>query len=302
MKIENCSVWKLPLALSMALVIGGCAQVGTKLMHPTAEHSPTATDNAQRSEPAQDLSLTTIVNRDLQNGRYADGERELRHYLQVHPSDRTAQSLLSQLTVEPTQMLGTPSRTHLVEANESYSTLAAQYLGDSNLFLVLARYNGATNPAVLRVGSVVHLPAAQHAAPSFSNVVSTASPPVPADNNGGQAGVTPATTGTPQQRAHGLQNQALIAYQNGKREQAIALMDQALTLDPNLKSSGSASITLRKEVVATYHQRAIVLYRDQHLDQAIALWDRVLVIDPSYEPAAVYRARAIELKQRLEKY
>jgi hypothetical protein len=45
-----------------------------------------------------------------------------------------------------------------------------------------------------------------------------------------------------------------------------------------------------------------VLYRDQHLDEAIALWDRVLAIEPDFEPAVVYRARAVELKQRLKQY
>ena len=57
-----------------------------------------------------------------------------------------------------------------------------------------------------------------------------------------------------------------------------------------------------KDLVATFHQRAIVLYRDQQLDPAIALWDRVLAIDPGYEPATVYRTRALELKQRLKQF
>jgi tetratricopeptide (TPR) repeat protein len=46
----------------------------------------------------------------------------------------------------------------------------------------------------------------------------------------------------------------------------------------------------------------VVLYRDQQLDKAIALWNRVLAIAPNYEPAVAYRARALELKQRLKQY
>jgi tetratricopeptide (TPR) repeat protein len=53
-------------------------------------------------------------------------------------------------------------------------------------------------------------------------------------------------------------------------------------------------------LLGSYHERAVVLYRDQQLDQAIALWDHVLAIDPSYERAVIYRARAVELQQRLK--
>ncbi|HTM29615.1 MAG TPA: LysM domain-containing protein, partial [Rhodanobacter sp.] len=59
---------------------------------------------------------------------------------------------------------------------------------------------------------------------------------------------------------------------------------------------------LRSQLLDSYHERAIVLYRDQQLDQAIVLWNRVLAIAPGYEPAVVYRARALELKQRLRQY
>ena len=59
---------------------------------------------------------------------------------------------------------------------------------------------------------------------------------------------------------------------------------------------------MRQQLLSAYHQRAIVLYRDQKLDPAIALWDHVLAIDPSYEPAVIYRARALELKQRLKQF
>jgi len=63
---------------------------------------------------------------------------------------------------------------------------------------------------------------------------------------------------------------------------------------------GPQAAALREQLLASYHERAIVLYRDQQLDQAIALWDRILAINPNYEPAVIYRARALELKHRLK--
>ena len=212
----------------------------------------------------------------------------LRRYLAQRPDDRAAQAMLRQLTVDPRQALGRASRTHVVQAGESWSTLAARHLGDASRFLVLARYNGSTDPSLLRVGDTVQLP--QATAPT-ADVVAT-----------GDAAPSPAPESTAV-RARRLQAESLSLLAQGQRPQALARLDAALTLDPRLKpASGKAAAALRKDVLAGYHQRAIVLYRDQQLDPAIALWDRVLAIDPGYEPATVYRTRALELKQRLKQF
>ena len=79
-------------------------------------------------------------------------------------------------------------------------------------------------------------------------------------------------------------------------------MDEALRVDPRLQPSGAEAASLRSQLLDSYHERAVVLYRDQQLDKAIALWNRVLAIAPDYEPAIAYRARALELKQRLKQY
>lgn len=56
----------------------------------------------------------------------------------------------------------------------------------------------------------------------------------------------------------------------------------------------------RAALVADYHRQALVHFRNQRLDEALALWDRALALDPGFEPALGYRARALELKRRLE--
>jgi tetratricopeptide (TPR) repeat protein len=283
------------LCLSTFAVLAGCQHVVTV----KEQSSGSSAAHAYGSASTQDVSLSTIINRDLQNGRYADGERELRHYLQKHPSDRVAKSLMQQLNANPADMLGPVAQRHVVQAGESYSTLAAKYLGDANLFLILARYNNAANPSLLAVGTSIQLPQQSSRPANFSGTEgSTLTTP----NTTATATAGVAANESPAQRAFSLQEQGVVQYQQGHQRQALSLIDQALALDPSLKSSGSAADSLRNDWVSDCHQRAIVLYRDQHLDEAIALWNRVLAVDPGFEPAVIYRARALELKQRLKQF
>jgi len=234
-------------------------------------------------------SLASIVNDQLQLGHYREGERQLRRYLQVYPDDGAAQAMLRQLTVDPEQALGHASRPYVVRTGDSYSTLAARYLGDGGRFLILARYNGSANPSMLRVGQTLRLPA--------SRLASAAPPEGPAPT----ASATPIDA-SDAAKARRLQDESLALLHKGERTQALERMDQALDADPHLPAGGADATSLREQLVSVYHQRAIVLYRDQQLDQAIALWNRVLVIEPDFEPATVYRARALELKQRLKQF
>lgn len=297
--------------LLAVLVVSGCAQmhklksrVGEQLLHPSTEVTPAA---APREVADADSSLAAIVNDKLQHGDYAEGETALRRYLAQHPGDRSAQAILRQLTADPKQRLGRRSRAYVVQAGDSYSTLAGRYLGDASLFLILARYNDSTNPSLLRVGETVHLPlsAADVSMPSIATTPDADGSDRHAAT-GTEVDATPtlsqdvAPAESPAAAAKRLQKESVVLFERGHKEQALARLDQALVIQPQLKSAGTGAMSLRKDLVATFHQRAIVLYRDQQLDQAIALWDRVLIIDPNYEPAVIYRARALDLKRRLK--
>ena len=306
-RFTSVRAWVLAAGLLGVLLLGGCAPKPKVTFKP--KYSEPATVQPAASAPAEGAggdtsprqSLSSIVRHDLQNGHYADGERALRRYLQDHPGDRNAQFFLKQLTEDPKQALGAASSPHIVQPGESYSTLAAKYLGDPNLFLVLARYNGSTNPAVIRVGSTLQMPASPNAAavaaPSAQPSISASAPAAPV-----VAPAPPPIAMPPTQRALQLENQSLALYRQGHHDQALTVFDQALSLNPQLKSSDPTFAALSRAWVANSHQQARVLYLDQHLDQAIALWNRILVVDPGYEPAVVYRTRALELKQRLQQY
>ena len=301
------------LALLAMLGIVGCAQVdklksrvGEQLApHRTTRFIPTV-ETAQAGDPGTS-SLATIINAQLQHGHYAEGEHALRRYLAQHPGDRSAQAMLRQLTVDPDQMLGHSSRNYVVQADDSYSSLAARYLGDPSLFLVLARYNDSANPSRLRKGETVRLPLAaantstmpEASAPGANDIHRTepSTPSAPLADTSSVAG-----TETPAAKARRLQRESAVLLSQGHKEQALARLDGALLINPRLQPTGPEVASLRQQLVVTYHQRAIVLYRNQQLDPAINLWDHVLAIDPGYEPAVVYRTRARELKQRLKQY
>lgn len=292
--------------LMLGGALAGCAQLqqlknrvgghdaGAPVSAPASTPGPTT---APAEAPAPD-SLREIVNDQLQLGHYAEGERQLRRYLQAHPDDRPAQGLLRQLTVDPEQALGHASRDYVVRPGDSYSTLAARFLGDGGRFLILARYNGSSNPSLLRVGQTLRLPASRLAPGAAGTQGSDDAVASGADN----ATATPPVDASAAAKARRLQDESLVLLHKGDRAQALQRMDQALDADPQLTPAGSDAQSLRKQLVAGYHQRAIVLYRDQQLDQAISLWNRVLAIEPDFEPATVYRARALELKQRLKQF
>lgn len=313
---EKCAGHGLTLLAHMApwlliLAISGCAQIEklksrvSDSLEPQRSVTFTPAPQSAKTRVSTGTSLADIVNNQLQRGHYAEGEKALRRYLTQHPEDRAAKSMLQQLVVDPQQQLGSRWFPHKVQSGESYSSLAARYLGDSGLFLILARYNGSTNPSILRVGETLHLPVSgqrQVTAPrESSNATSSAATvATPASRHDAAAPSTDAEpVGEPAKvKAQRLQEESISLLQQAHKQQALAKLDQALTIDPQLKPAAAVA-SLRKQLVASYHQRAIVFYRDQHLNQAIALWDHVLAIDPKFEPAAIYRARALELKRRL---
>jgi tetratricopeptide (TPR) repeat protein len=277
----------------LTLGASGCATLrgGHSTVVVTSPQSPTA--SPAPAGTSRQPSLAAIIRNQLQLGHYAEGEAALRRHLKQHPGDRAAQAMLRQLIADPRQVLGERWRAHVVQPGDSYSTLAGRYLGDPNLFLILARYNGSTNPSMLRAGETLRMPlsAGADAAVAAQSPAATTMP-------------TAIVRGTESSTAEArrLQSESVSLLGQGHKEQALARLDQALAIDPQLKPAGAGATALRTQLLDSYHERAIVLYRDQQLDQAIALWDRVLAIAPDYEPAIVYRTRARELKQRLKQY
>ncbi len=98
-------------------------------------------------------------------------------------------------------------------------------------------------------------------------------------------------------------------YQNGVQaiaagapEQAAEAFRQALQRDPGHALAQQKLDEIKPELVEFYYKDAMMAYRRQELDEAIQGWDKVLALDPQHENAKLYRARAVELKERLQKF
>ncbi|MEJ2463944.1 MAG: hypothetical protein P8098_20290, partial [Candidatus Thiodiazotropha sp.] len=84
-------------------------------------------------------------------------------------------------------------------------------------------------------------------------------------------------------------------------ENAYQMFTQSLVYDPENSRTKEAQSACRDKLTDDYHREAMSYFRHQELDQAIVLWDRILDMDPGHPLASGYRARAMELKQKLEK-
>ena len=95
-------------------------------------------------------------------------------------------------------------------------------------------------------------------------------------------------------------NERCIGSQTGKNDQALKTFVEALQLNPEHTQAKKQITDLRLTVVEDYHKQAMVLYRKQELSRAIEIWDDVLKLDPNHELARQYRAKALELKRKIE--
>jgi len=84
-------------------------------------------------------------------------------------------------------------------------------------------------------------------------------------------------------------------------EQAMEALQLSTSLDPS-NTEAQEQLSAAEATVADYHYReGLAAYRKQELDKAIASWDRVLEIDPEHANASLYRAQALDLKEKLSK-
>ena len=87
----------------------------------------------------------------------------------------------------------------------------------------------------------------------------------------------------------------------GKLEQAYQTYSQVLTYDPDNLVAKEAQLQVRNQLTDSYHRQAMQLFRKQQLDEAIGFWNKILDLDPNHSLAPGYKARALEMKQQLQK-
>ena len=92
--------------------------------------------------------------------------------------------------------------------------------------------------------------------------------------------------------------ESMVAGDGGK---AVETFNAVLKLDPKHEAAMNHIASINADSVDAMHKDAMLEYSKQNLDQAIAIWDRALAVLPNHADAKFYRARALDLKSRLQK-
>jgi hypothetical protein len=74
----------------------------------------------------------------------------------------------------------------------------------------------------------------------------------------------------------------------------------ATDLDDKNDQTMEEMLVLQKEIADKYHREASSAFRRQELDLAIQKWNVVLKVNPDHSSAKLYRAQALELKEKLD--
>ncbi|MHB9022124.1 MAG: LysM peptidoglycan-binding domain-containing protein [Halothiobacillus sp.] len=272
-------------------VLSGCAQVPSSGEGDTskeATHSATpdlsSADSAGDAAPAPLMDLKKIIHL-IEEGQSDFARRALKTYLAKDPKNTQALSLQQQLTVNPEAYLGKPTTTYTVQPGDTLGGIAAKFLGNPLRFVILGRYNQISRSKDLQVGQVIKLPARlktnlaapvapesspadvtspdEHSVgtPSDQGVAAPALPAVqifPADhmtptvappNPGNNVPVSKDPNLAQVQQYH---EAALVAYRKQNLDEAIALWNKALAIDPGY------------EPALGYRARALELKRRLH--------------------------------------
>jgi LysM repeat protein len=190
------------------LTLAGCATTG-QAPPPAEAYAPPASDPRAHVDHAVTL---------LCSGDAAGARMVLMDVLARRPGDRRARKLLVQIDRDPVALLGARYFTYKVRPGETLFQLARRYLGDSQLFYALARYNGLAAPDALEAGRTLKIPGEPKRA---------AAPQAPA-----ASAPTPARPARDPVRAGALRAAALDQMSGGRIDQAVNLLRQAQQLDP----------------------------------------------------------------------
>jgi nucleoid-associated protein YgaU len=248
----------------------------------------------------------------LAGGQVREAEGELAQACRLDPESATARKLLAQLTADPNEYFrkhGFPfsdkSFPWIVQPGDTLSKLAGRHLRDEDLFYLLARYNGLTNPNDLRVGQTLRIPGELRA--------DDQPPTVSAEPGGGRYrkavavslaarddtdpkpriwytidGGPPAPgKGTPYTRPVEIGCTTTLKYL------AVDSAGNASKVGEEAYVFDEAPPT-RADCSDDPYRKAVQAWRRQDLDATVALCDRATACDPGHHNAEILRVQAID--------
>ncbi|MEW9897793.1 LysM peptidoglycan-binding domain-containing protein [Chitinivorax sp. PXF-14] len=264
-------------ALAVTLLFAACAVPPQQAEQPAP--APAATAPARSVPPVPNLpphearalaQKQALEARDqLQNGEEDAARTLLEQAVQLDSSNEMARKLLDQIKADAQQELGGTHFSYTVQSGDTMAKLAERFLNDRLRFYILSKYNGISNPNRLGVGQVIKIPGQapkQQPAPK----------PAPRPAEAAKQAETP------------------------KPQEAVKPVEAPEP--PKVKAPPAQDPAQKQALVQRYTREALAAYHRQDLDGAIKKWDQVLQIDPYNETAKYNRAKALDLKQRIQKF
>lgn len=192
----------------------------------------------------------------MQQGDIATARNELVALLKDRPGDRRAQSLLTQIDVDPRQIYGRDSFTYTIQVGDTLFSLSRRFLRNPLNFYGLARFNNLTLPVDLQPGQQILIPGHPRAperatAPRRPSGATTApGVPTPAP----ETPAHPAVTASARREAQQLRQRGLEQMSAGSIDRAVTLLSQATSLDPD-NGAIAADLSRARRIQATVHSR-----------------------------------------------
>jgi len=162
----------------------------------------------------------------------------LHAYLRDVPDSKAALYLVAQIEKPLSDLFPSDSFTIKLSRNDSLSSLAKTYLGDSLSFYGLARYNDIPVPGKVSEGQTLRIPKTTESLQALARITAAAAaPPASSIPSVSTPSKSAKSADTSRKLADLYYERGLVAFQHQDLNTAIADWDKVLAIDPNHKDA-----------------------------------------------------------------
>ena len=223
---------RIAFAATLAgLLVSGCGgNSGDRVKSASAPPPSAGGSWAGRNSVSEAIQL-------LNDGEAVRARKLLANVLKKEPGDSVARQLIGQIDGDPKAMLGSQKYRYTLKEGESLSLLAHRHLGSPIMFYALARYNDIAVPTSIRPGQTILIPGRAPPPPVIAKPAPKPTPatpkqPAPTASKPAPSTAKPVRRSANAAQASRLRGQGLAAMNAGAINRAVALLRQALSLDP----------------------------------------------------------------------